>query len=106
MTKIDFEQLAKGTRVLIGHEKGLATRSKLNLDELDRAPDEVVVVVPASLKSITPSYVQGLFAGSVRRLGETGFFRHYRFEAPGSVISDIRAGVDRILTDRHLSGIQ
>jgi hypothetical protein len=91
-------------RVLIGIDRGEQARGILKLDLLDIAPEPVVVTAPAHLKTLTPSFVQGLFAGSVHRLGEEEFFRHYRFEVPETILQDVRAGVDRILTSRHIAG--
>lgn len=105
MTQIDLKLLGKGdVRVLIGQDKGLAAREVLQLDRLDADADIITVIVPKSLRTLTPSFVQGLFAASVRRFGEVGFFQKYRFDVPTGILSDIRAGVDRVLTSRHLSG--
>jgi len=105
MTQIELEMLTRGrVRVLIGQEKGLAARKALKLDELDGGKEQVTVVAPEGLRTITPSFVQGLFAASVHRLGEERFFEHYRFVASPRIVSDIKAGVDRVLTSRHISG--
>lgn len=105
MAHVDLKLFGKGqVRVLIGHDKGLAAREALRLDELDQRGEVVTVSIPATLRTLTPSFVQGLFAASIKRFGEVEFFKHYRFEAPSHIIGDIRAGVDRVLTSRHLSG--
>jgi hypothetical protein len=93
-------------RVLIGQERGVAVREAFGLDALDRAGELVQIVVPSSLRTLTPSFVQGLVAGSVHSLGEDKFFERYSFEGGDqNVMSDIRAGVDRVLTSRHLAGV-
>lgn len=107
MATVDLSILTReGARVLIGHEKGLAARARLELDALDGVADEVTVVIPDHLRTLTPSFVQGLFAKSIHNLGEKGFFRHYKFRAAPSILNDIRAGVDRVLTSRHLGGFR
>lgn len=101
MVSIDLKTLTKpGSRVLIGHENGVAARQHFQLDYLDSGREVVTVVVPQELRSLTPSFVQGMFAGSVHKLGPTEFFRRYKFEAPKYIIEDIRSGVDRALADR------
>jgi hypothetical protein len=92
-------------RVLIGHERGVAVRKAFNLDQLDNDAEPVRIIVPGTLRTLTPSFVQGLFAGSVQRLGENQFYSHYTFETDPSVLGDIHAGVDRVLTSRHLAGV-
>jgi hypothetical protein len=107
MQQIDFAVLTRGeVRSLIGHERGVAARDEFKLDELDQGADEVVVLVPSDMRTLTPSFLQGLFAGSVSHLGELGFFKHYKFDAPAHILDDVRAGVDRILTSRHIAGEQ
>lgn len=105
MTTIDLGDVARGANVLIGHEKGQAARAALRLDVLDASDDVVTVIVPSDLRAITPSFVQGMFSASVHRLGATAFFARYRFLAPKDLLDDIRAGVDRALTSRHIAGV-
>jgi hypothetical protein len=106
MSRIDLNNVVgDDVRVLIGQDRGVAVRNSFNLDALDQNAEDVEVVVPPTLRTLTPSFVQGLFATSIHSLGESGFFRHYKFHAPAHVLSDIRAGVDRVLTSRHLAGV-
>src|SRR4051812_47936175 len=93
--------LGRDARVLIGHQRGLAVREAMRLDELDRDADPVQVVVPPTVSTLTPSFVQGLFAASIHALGEDRFYNHYKF-SNNAIFRDIKAGVDRILTSRHL----
>lgn len=104
--EIDFSKVApSGIRVLIGHDKGVAARAALGLDKLDDDQQEVVFLLPESIRTLTPSFVQGLFAASVHKIGEKGFFAKYKFRTSPQIINDIRAGIDRALTSRHLSGV-
>jgi hypothetical protein len=106
MARVELQNIVgPEVRVLIGHERGIAIRNAFNLDALDQSPDAVEIVVPVTLKTLTPSFVQGLFAASIHSLGENGFFNHYKFQAAPDVLSDIHAGVDRVLTSRHLAGV-
>ncbi len=107
MPTIDLTVLTRGeVRSLIGQDRGVAARNEFKLDELDQSGDEVIVLVPQDMRTLTPSFVQGLFAGSVGRLGEHGFFSHYKFNAPAHILDDVRSGIDRILTSRHIAGEQ
>ncbi|WP_137045493.1 hypothetical protein [Pseudolabrys sp. FHR47] len=107
MPEVDLVILTRGeVRSLIGHERGVAARQEFDLDRLDKVDEEIVVRVPGDMRTLTPSFLQGLFAGSVSNLGEHGFYKHYKFDAPMHILDDVRAGVDRILTSRHLAGEQ
>jgi hypothetical protein len=105
MTEIQLAQVAgEDARVLIGHDRGLAARQLFDLDRLDGVGDKIVVTAPVHLRTLTPSFVQGLFAASIHSLGEDAFFDHYTFQLSDGLFDDIRAGVDRVLTSRHISG--
>jgi hypothetical protein len=106
MKRVDLSKfVSANVRVLIGHDRGVAIREDTDLDALDQSDEEVVIAIPSTLATLTPSFVQGFLAGSIRRLGEDRFHARYRFEAPPHLSTDIQAGIDRVLTSRHLAGV-
>jgi hypothetical protein len=105
MKRIELKSVVgNDVRVLIGQDRGAAVREAFELDALDRDAEPVEVIAPENLKTLTPSFVQGLFAQSVLRLGEANFYKHYVFDKD-ALLGDVRAGVDRVLTSRHLAGV-
>lgn len=105
MSAIDFSLLTKGeVRSLSGHDRGLAARTRFNLDTLDSNADPIPVVAPTNLDAMTPSFVQGLFAASIHGLGPERFFSHYNFQLPEHLLTDVRIGVDRVLMQRKIAG--
>lgn len=104
MAEINFFDLTRGeVTSLAGHERGVVARRHFGLDELDNVQDAVRVVAPANLEALTPSFVQGLFADSVHRLGEK-FFAHYNFDLSPELVSDIRVGIQRAQMRREIAG--
>jgi hypothetical protein len=104
MPDINFSELTRGeVTSLAGHERGLEARRHFRLDDLDWSPDAIRVVAPQNLDALTPSFVQGLFATSVHRLGDQ-FFSHYRFEVSPEILSDIRVGIQRAQMRREIAG--
>lgn len=105
MTNIDFTQMTENTFVLSGKEKGIATRKKFALDALDADDGAVDVIIPQELEIMTPSFVAGMFAASVRRLGSVdAFFRKYRFNASSRIIDQVKDGAkSSLLTGSALS---
>lgn len=88
-------------RNLSGHERGSAARNRFHLGELDVIEEPVVVDVPAYIYTITPSFFQGMFAESVRRLGSRErFLRKYSFNADPIVLEQIEKGIRISLMDR------
>lgn len=99
---IDSFLQGKGVRNLSGHERGVAARDFFDLDELDTAEDEIVIVVPPSIDAIASSFFQGMFANSVREFeSDEEFLEHYRFKASPSVFRQIEQGIRRIRTKRR-----
>lgn len=104
MAEINFTELTREeVTSLAGHERGLRAREHFQLDQLDQAPETVRVLAPQNLEALTPSFVQGLFASSVHRLGEH-FFEHYLFEVGPEILSDIRVGIQRAQMRREIAG--
>lgn len=100
---IDFHQITKGqVRNISGHERGSEAREIFGLDELDHASECVEVRIPEYLDAITSSFLQGLFARSVRSFNSSDeFFEHYRFHASQNMMKQIVSGVSKIMTVRH-----
>lgn len=106
---INLEQLTGEGRVqnLSGRLRGLAARELFRVDELDGATDVVEVRVPEYVYSVTPSFFQGLFGGSVQALGSDAqaFRQHFRFIAPAIVLQQLERGLSAALTSRNLNDI-
>lgn len=100
---IDLAKFTGERRVrnLSGKERGVAARVDLRLDEIDRGPDEVTVIVPDFLDTISPSFFQGLFSESIRTLkGRDAFLRKYRFKASEGIMQWIEIGIRNATSDR------
>lgn len=105
MSSIDLLKLTKGeVRSLSGHDRGLAARGLFELDRLDVEAEPVVVQAPTDLDALTPSFVQGLFAASISRLGPEKFYAHYNFDVSQHLKTDIELGVNRVLMKRNIAG--
>lgn len=103
MQKIELMELTGNGEVhnLSGHERGLAARNKFNLEKLDSSAEPVVVAIPDFVYTITPSFFQGMFAESVKKLGNReGFLSHYTFIAPPVVLQQIENGIRSSLMKR------
>ncbi|MBB4041614.1 hypothetical protein GGR34_003292 [Microvirga flocculans] len=94
MTDINlFELTGDGAvRNLTGHERGVEARVRYDLEKLDEVQEPVRVIVPESVYTLTPSFFQGMFAESVRKLGET-FLTHYRFDASALIMRQVQRGI-------------
>ncbi|THK38630.1 hypothetical protein EHS39_08970 [Ensifer sp. MPMI2T] len=103
MQKIELLELTGNGEVhnLSGHERGVAARAKFNLAALDEGSEPVVVAIPEFVYTITPSFFQGMFADSVKKLGNReGFLAHYSFIAPPIVLQQIENGIRSSLMKR------
>lgn len=102
--EINLGDLTRGGEVrnLSGHERGLAARAHFGLDAADGAAEEVRIVVPADIYTVTPSFFQGMFARSVHAAGDdpARFFQRYRFKASPVVLRQIERGLAAVRTQR------
>lgn len=104
--RIDLIDLVgKDGVVLAGMERGTAAREHYSLDKLDTAADDVVVSAPENLEAISPSFVQGFLAGSLKNLGQDGLNSKYRFELNELLLEDIRDGIKRLVMKRRIAGL-
>lgn len=88
-------------RNLSGHERGKAARQMFELDRLDGTTAPVRVVVPEHVYTLTPSFFQGMFAKSVKKLGSREqFLNHYGFDASPIVLRQIESGIEASLMQR------
>lgn len=78
---------------LSGHDRGVEARARLELDRLDSAAASVELVVPVTVKALSPSFLQGMLTRSIRQLGRDRFRNHYVFVTS----KDIRDQVDDIV---------
>lgn len=104
MPEINFADLTRGeVTSLAGHERGLSAREHFHLDQLDNVEGSIRVLAPQNLDALTPSFVQGMFASSVHRLGDR-FFEHYQFVVGPEILSDIKVGIQRAQMRREIAG--
>jgi len=84
--------LTKNSIVLSGRDKGIRVREMLRLDTEDKASDPVRILVPKDIVSLNSSFFLGLFANSVRSLGDLNFDSKYHFECTPIQRQDIEKG--------------
>lgn len=104
MQQIELNELTRNGEVhnLSGHDRGQAARQKFRIAELDATEEAVVVNVPSYVYTITPSFFQGMFAESVRHLGDRDrFLARYSFRADPVVLQQIDKGIRASLMNRR-----
>lgn len=106
MTEILFSELTDGGKVrnLVGHERGEKAREKWTLDQLDTDSEAIDVKIPRELLTLSSSFFQGMFAQSVKKLGQEGFLRHYQFQASPIVMQQVMDGIRDSLMKRSALG--
>lgn len=100
---IDLGLITEGkVRNLSGHERGLAARKNFHLDDLDLDGSKHVVRVPREIYGISPSFVQGFFAGTLKRFGNDleKFHQAYQIDGSDLIQRQIDRGLQNIVIDR------
>lgn len=110
MKMIDLTELTGNGKVhnLSGRLRGQAAREMFGLDEIDASHEPVRVVIPAYVYSLTPSFFQGLFGASVRKMGNNRamFKSRFSFDAPRIVLAQLERGLSAVLTNRDINSIR
>lgn len=102
MPQIQLQTLTDNrVRSLSGQERGVAARAHFKVDELDVIAEPVVVHVPDNIDSLAPSFLQGMFSLSIRRLGRERFLEHYVFDASPVIIEQVNRAIRNSLIDRE-----
>ncbi len=84
--KINLERFrGNGSSIYTGRPQGVAARSDLGLDILDKEENtEVILMVPEGTSSFNPSFYLGMLYNSFKNLGFEKFDERYKFEILGS----------------------
>lgn len=101
--EVNLSELTRGEVFnLSGHERGSHARTLFKLDEADASAQEVQVVIPAEVYTLTPSFFQGMFARSLQSLGNDrdSFFKKYRFRASPLILRQVDRGIAAVRVDR------
>lgn len=103
MKVVDLAEFTSpGVRVYAGRDRGREVRAAAGLADADDRGESVLVKIPMDLFSLTTSFFLGMFAESVRKLGEGLFLERYKFEGPG-IETVIRDGIaDALLVSSPL----
>lgn len=98
---IDFNKI-EGL-VYTGRDRGERLRAQFDLDTLDSSDDDVTVVIPKNVYTISSSFFLGMFGPSVVHAGSKDkFYERYHFESPEFLREAMDGYVARALQRRNL----
>ena len=99
MITINLQQYRiPNSKILYGKDFGIQARRKLKLDEIDKAEEQVTIIIPDDIWSLNSSYFIGMFEKSVLLLGEEKFRKKYLFQCSNNyILENINQGIDDIL---------
>jgi len=103
MREISLKDLTNNGEVrnLAGYECGRAAREKYHIDDIDRTGEEVCIVIPDDVYTITVPFFQGMFAESVHKAGSReNFLNQFKFDVPLALLSQVDHGVRSSLMKR------
>lgn len=92
-----------GAKVFTGRPRGKKVRSDSKIDILETQYDKILVVIPESIESINPSFLEELFNNVVKKMGREEFFKRFEFENFGEykVGPYLEEAIERILEDQN-----
>lgn len=97
MNTIDLSKArtSKDARVFAGRERGKHWRAEFRLDDLDRSPEGVEILIPQDIAAVNISFFLSMFGKSVRELGKDGFRKHYKFVCGQDLVPLIDLGIEQ-----------
>ncbi|MBR9841448.1 MAG: hypothetical protein GYB50_26880 [Rhodobacteraceae bacterium] len=98
MVEVDLGKLTSATsKVLAGHQRGVAARAQYELDRLEEADQVIDILAPKHLETISPSFVQGFLGESIRRMGQARVRTKFNFGSlPQFLRDDFDIGIKRL----------
>lgn len=98
--KIDLTRfLAPESKIFAGRDRGEDIRLKSEIDNLIRDNEELLIVIPQDIITISPSFMEEYFYNIVKELGKEIFFQRVKFENPGNypIKSNLETAISRIM---------
>lgn len=97
MTIVDLTKARtnKEVKVFAGRERGKYWRGEFRLDDLDKDPVQVEVMIPPDIIAVNISFFLSMFGKSVRALGKERFRQHYIFRCNADLLPLIDLGIDQ-----------
>lgn len=92
-----------GAKVFTGRDRGIEVREASGIDQLEPDYDEILVKVPADIRSINPSFLEEFFYNVIPALGEEGFHRKFKFENAlrYDITKDLEEAIERRLREEN-----
>ena len=92
----------EGSKVFTTRPRGIEVREKSNINILETQHSRIDIIVPESISSVNPSFLEEFLHDVVVKLGETGFHNKFHFINEGhyNIQSDLEEGIGRILRDQ------
>lgn len=93
-----------GSKVFTGRDRGSDVRKRSGIDHLAGSNNEVIIEVPADIRSINPSFLEEFLYNVVLDLGKNVFYERIKFNFLGTrydIGKDVDEAVDRILRKKN-----
>ncbi len=91
----------KNAKVFTGRPRGEDVRVRSKVDELEANSQLITVIIPETISSINPSFLEELFKNVVKKLGKDKFLHKFNFINNGryKIQIDLKEAIERILED-------
>lgn len=91
-------ELNNNSRILTGAEAGCLARKKYNLDKIELEYDKIIIYIPETIYSVSPSFLFWMLGISIRKFrSEDAFLEKYQFNCDETVIKSVFDAIKRAL---------
>jgi hypothetical protein len=97
----DFQ--TSGSKVFTGRERGIEVREASKIDDLVEIYDEIIIELPANLRSINPSFLEEFFYNVIPKYGASGFHSKIKFTEAElyNITEDLEDAINRRLRENN-----
>lgn len=88
------------SRVFTGRDRGATVRDKSKIDDLFSDKEQLKVIIPDDIFSITPSFLEELFKNIVLKYGKDITLQNIIFEGKYKIKTAFDEAIDRILQQK------
>lgn len=75
-------------KAMIGMDYGDRVRQKSKIDDLEKEYDRIEILIPADIRTLSISFLEGFFKNVVEKLGISGFFEKFTWRSLGDFEHD------------------
>ena len=94
---VDLKNYIDRKVVLTGYSYGVLVRRRTGIDKIEKNNENIKIIIPKNIYSITPSFFEGLFINIIKKIGKEEFKNRFIFISDYNYTKSLNESIYRIL---------